>query len=70
MSESGREALPDVREWSGGSGDLREVSAGPTGCPGELWRPSHMYGSGREALPDVQKSSRGPSECPGVVGMP
>ena len=40
MSGSGREALPDVREWSGG----------PPGCPGVVGRPTRMSGSGREAI--------------------
>ena len=42
MIRSGREALLDVREWSGG----------PPGCPGVVGRPSRMTESGREALPD------------------
>ena len=52
MSVSGREALPEVREWSGGL----------PGCPGVVGRPSRMSGSGREsltggreALPDVRE---------------
>ena len=40
MSGSGREALPDVREWSRGS--LR--------IPGVVGRASRMSGSGQEAL--------------------
>ena len=43
MSESGWNALPDVREWSGG----------PPKCPGEVRRPSKMSGNGGEALPNV-----------------
>ena len=39
MSRSGREALPDVREWSGY----------PPGFPAVVGWPSLMYGSGREA---------------------
>ena len=34
MTESGREALPDDREWSGD----------PTGCPKVVGRPSRMNG--------------------------
>ena len=41
MSGSGLEALPDVREWSGG----------PPECPGVVGRPFRMSRSGREALP-------------------
>ena len=47
-----REALPDVREWSGAS----------SGCPKVVGMSSQMSGSGqetlsdvREALPDVQE---------------
>ena len=43
MSAIGWEALPDVREWSGGTPD----SSGVVG------RPSLMSVSGREVLPDV-----------------
>ena len=39
MSRSGRETLPDVREWSGG----------PPECPRLVGRPSQMSGSGRYA---------------------
>ena len=39
------EALPDVREWSGG----------PTGGLGVIGRPSLMSGSGWEALPNVRE---------------
>ena len=50
MSGSGREALPDVLEWSGGlPGSLRVVGM-----------PSRMSGSGREALPEVRQLSGGP----------
>ena len=45
MSRSGREAIQDVQEWSGG----------PPGCPGVGVRPSWMSGSGREALLDVRE---------------
>ena len=65
MSGSGQEALPNVREWSGG----------PPGCPGVVGMSSQMSGSGqeslsdvREALPDVRVWSRGPPGCPRVVG--
>ena len=45
MSWSGRETLPDVREW------LRV----PPECPGMVGRPYRMSGSGRETLPNVQE---------------
>ena len=54
---SGRLALSDVFEWSGG----------PPGCPGVVFWPSRMSGSGREALMDVLEWSGGPPRCPGVV---
>ena len=60
MSGSGREALPDFREWS----------EGPPGYPGGVGSPSLLYGSGREALPDVRKWSGGPPGFPGMVGRP
>ena len=47
MSGSGREALPNVQEWSGV----------PLGSPEVVGRPSRMYGSGQDALPDVQEWS-------------
>ena len=46
MSGSGREALPDAWEWSGG----------PSECPAEVGMPSVRLRSGREALPDVRES--------------
>ena len=74
MSGSGREALPNVREWSGG----------PPRCPGVVVKPSRMSGrpvrmsgSGREAIPDAQETISdirewlvGPPGCPGVVWRP
>ena len=60
MSGSGRESLPDVREWSGG----------PIRSPGMVGGPYQMSGSGRESLPDVREWSGGPSRWPGVVGRP
>ena len=47
MPKSGRQALKDVREWSGG----------PPGYPGVVWRPSRMSGSVRETLKYVQDYS-------------
>ena len=51
MSGSGREALGDVREWSGH----------PRGRAGVVGRPSGMSGSGREVLEDVRALSGGPN---------
>ena len=58
MSVNGLEALPDIREWSGGSSGMSgsgwealpkvlEWSGYPLGCPGVVGRPSQMCGSGR-----------------------
>ena len=58
MSASGRNALPDVRVWSGG----------PPGCSEEFGRPSRVSGSGLEALTNVRERTGGPPGCPGVVG--
>ena len=61
MSESGREAPLDVREWSRGpngrSGDSPK-------CAGVVGRSSRMSGRDRETLPDVQEWSGCPPECP------
>ena len=57
MSGSGRKALPDVQEWSGG----------PQECPGEVGRPSRMSVIGRKAFPDVRVWSGGLPKCPAVV---
>ena len=52
MSDSGREALSESREWLGE----------PPGCPGVVGssyrkseKPSRMSGSGQEAFPDVRE---------------
>ena len=65
MSGYGREALPDVREWSGD----------PPGFTGVVEKPSQMFGRGREALldealPDFWEWLRGPPRFTGVVGSP
>ena len=60
MSESGREALSDVWEWSGIS----------PRCPGGVGTPFRMSGSCREPLKDVRQWSGHPSKCPGVIGRP
>ena len=45
MTESGREALLEVREWSGV----------PPGYPGVVGRSSRMSESGQEAFPYVRE---------------
>ena len=54
MTGSGREALPDIREWP-------EVppgwSSGSSGCPEVVGSPSRMTGSGQEALQNVREYS-------------
>ena len=60
MCGSGREALADVREWSGV----------PPGCPVMFGSFSRMSGSSREALPYVREWSGDPPGCPRVVVSP
>ena len=70
MSGRGREALPNVREWSGRPRRFVRVIERSTRC----------FGSGRDALgvfrewlrgpPDFREWSERPPGCPGVVGMP
>ena len=60
MSVSGREALQEVREWSGVT----------PGCPGVVGRLSRMSGSVWAALKDGRAWSGNPPECPGVGGKP
>ena len=50
MSRSGRVALPDVQEWSGGPLISRKWSGGTSGCPGVDGSTSKFSGSGREAF--------------------
>ena len=59
MSRNGREALPDVLEWTGVPPGC---SSGPPGCPGVVGsptrmfeRPSRMTGCDREALTNVRE---------------
>ena len=62
MTESGRETLPDVQEWSGG---LPGCPGGTPSCPGVvgvrsvclevIGMPSRKSGSCRETLPDVRE---------------
>ena len=55
MSESGWEALPDVRELSEALQDVREWLKGYPECRGVVRRPCRMSESGRETLPNVQQ---------------
>ena len=57
MKGSGRLALPDVREWSGG----------PSGCPGVVERVPRMPGSCQEVFPEVQEWLEDLLRCSGVV---
>ena len=58
MSGSGRVALPNVREWSGGLPGCPGVVGRPSRMSESgLVRPSQMFGSGRKALPDVREWS-------------
>ena len=55
MSGSGREALPDVREWSGGPLGCPVVVGGPSRMSGMVGRPFRMSGCCREYLQDVRE---------------
>ena len=55
---SGRDTLPEIREWSGGP---------PVG-PGVVERLFRRLGIGWETLPYVREWSGGPPVGPGVVG--
>ena len=84
MSESAREAHPEVREWSGGPPGFLGVDGRPSrisGCgrkdhpdvwdwSGVIGMPSRRSRSGREAHPKVREWSVGPLEGPGGVGRP
>ena len=52
MSESGQEALLDVREWLEGSPGCPAVVGRPFRISIVVLRRSRMFGSGRDALPD------------------
>ena len=55
MSGSGREAVPDVREWSKDYLECLRVVKRPTQMSKSGRRPSRMSGSVLEALPDVRE---------------
>ena len=52
MSGSFWEALPNMQE---AFPVVQELSGGLHECPGVVWRPSRISGSGLEALQDVQE---------------
>ena len=54
MSGTGREALPDVREWWNALQDVRQWSVSTPKCPGVVGSPSRKSRSGQEALPYVR----------------
>ena len=54
ISGSGRESLPDIREWSGV----------PPGYSGVVGRSSWISRSGWEAIPDVWEWTGDPPRCP------
>ena len=67
MYGSGREALTNVREWSG----VYPKCPGVVGKPSQLsvsgGHPSRMSESGREAFLNVREWSEGPPECAGMM---
>ena len=74
MFGSGREDLPDVREWEGGPLECLLVVGRPSRMSRVVGKPSWMCGiglvalpDGLVALPDVQDWSGGPPGYPGVV---
>ena len=69
MSGSGLESLPDGRDTLQAVPDVREWSGGPFGWPRVVGRssvmvgrPSLMSGIGRYALPEIRVWSGGPPE--------
>ena len=59
MAESGRVALRDDQEWSGGPPGCTEVVERPSKCLGVVERQSRMSDKGWDALPDVRELSVG-----------
>ena len=53
MSGSGRKAIPDVWEWSGGHPEVQNRSGVPSRCPVEVGMPARKSGSGLEAFPEI-----------------
>ena len=66
MSESGRETLPNVREWWEVLPDVREWWE----VLPDVHEASRVPRSVRDALPNAQVWSRNPLGCPEVVGRP
>ena len=65
MSESGRESLPDVREWLGSAPGFAGVGGGPSRM---FVRSSRIFESGRGPLSEVQERSGDPPDFAGVIG--
>ena len=55
MSGSGRKAIPNVWEWSGGPRENPGVVGGLFGCPRVVGKTSQMSVSVRQTLPDVRE---------------
>ena len=70
MSGNGREALPDIREWSGDPPKCSVVVGGLYEYLGVVGFPSQMSESCWKTLQDVRKWSGVSPKCPGVVGRP
>ena len=62
MSRSGREAILDVWEWSGGLPGCPGAFKSPHGYLGVVERLSQMSGSGWDAFSDVRELSEGPTD--------
>ena len=61
MSGSGRESLPDVRECREALQDVREWSGVLPRCPGVVGRTFQLFGSGQVAFPDDWEWSGDPT---------
>ena len=70
MPGSGRESLPDVREWAGGPPGCLAVVGRPSKGSEVVGRPSQMPGSGQKAIPNVREWSGVSPGCPGVFVRP
>ena len=70
MFGSVREALPYVREWTGGPLRSLEVVGRPSRMSGSGRESCLMSGSGRKAIPNVREWSGEPPGCPGVFEGP
>ena len=70
MSGSGREVLPDVREWSRNLSGCLGVVRRPSRMSTSGGRPSRISGSGWETLLDDREWSLVPTGYPGMVWRP